>query len=100
MSGQVHAITVVDKKSSAMPAASLPAKSAVHGAMTHAFAFFASDICSTSHSRCGSNVSTTTLLALRVSKVSGETNSVAFLVIATHTSAPCFLRDDTSSHTL
>ena len=48
--GHVHAITVVERKSSAIPDASFPAKSAVHGAITHTSALFAREICSTSHS--------------------------------------------------
>ena len=98
--GHFNARQVVVSISSAMPSASFAMTLAVAGATTHISAFFASEICSTSHCLSVSNISTTTLLADKVSKLKGETNSVAWLVIMTSTPAPSFFNLDTISHDL
>ncbi len=56
--------------------------------MTNTSAAFASEICSTSHAKLRSNVSTTVRLPDSVSNVIGEMNCVADSVMSTRTSAP------------
>ena len=92
MRGHWQAKSVVVSISSASPCASLAQTLAVAGAMIARSAFFASSMCSTSNLKFRSKVSVRHLLTVRVSKVSGVINSIAFLVIITCTSACCFFK--------
>ncbi|OQB45941.1 MAG: hypothetical protein BWY00_01665 [Firmicutes bacterium ADurb.Bin153] len=74
--------------SSAIPFAALPMKFAVAGQITASLALFARETCLMSHSSGSSNMSVTTLLPVRLLKVSSETNFVALGVIITRTSKP------------
>ncbi len=86
--GARAAMTVVVSMSSAMPAAVLPMKLAVAGAMTNRSARWAKETCFTFHSPGSSNMSTVTGLAVSVRKVRGVTNSHADSVMITCTSSP------------
>ena len=98
--GQRMASAVVVRKSSAMPAASFAKTLAVQGAITNNCVFFASDTCSTSHSKFLSNVSVMTRLDDNVSNVSGVTKRAAFFVMTTLTDAPDFRSRLTRSQVL
>ena len=98
--GALVARTVVDSMSSAIPQAILAMMLAVAGAMTNRSAAFASAMCSTSQVSGRANVSVTTGWLERVSKVSGATNSVAFLVMMTWTAAPALRKADVSAQAL
>ena len=90
--GQREASTVVVSMSSAMPWAILAITLAVAGAMRIRSAFLARDTWVTSNLKSRSKVSTMHLLPVRVSKVSGVMNWVAFWVISTWISAPALRR--------
>ena len=96
--GAATASSVVESRSSAMPAAILASAFAVAGATTIASAHFASAMCSISNLR--SNASVYARLPLSVSNVSGGTNSQACFVNTTRACAPRFLRRLTRSHAL
>ena len=78
-----EASTVVVSISSAMPWASLAITLAVAGAMRIRSAFFARDTWVTSYWKSLAKVSTTQRLLVRVSKVRGVMNCVAFSVMIT-----------------
>ena len=86
--GALVASSVVVTMSSAMPCAALAMTLAVAGAITNTSAAFASEMCSTSHGKLRSNVSTTVRLPDSVSNVIGAINWVADSVISTWTVAP------------
>ena len=86
--GALVASSVVVTISSAMPCAALAITFAVAGAMTNTSAALASEICSTSHGKLRSKVSTTARLPESVSNVMGEMNCAADSVMSTRTSAP------------
>ena len=87
---QGHAMTVVVNISSAMPFAILPITLAEAGATRTTSARFASATCSTLYWKLRSKVSTRHLCPVRLSKVMGLMNCVAFCVISTSTSQCCF----------
>ena len=84
--------TTVVSMSSAMPWASLAMTLAVAGATRIRSAFLAREMWVTSYWKSRAKVSTTQRLLVRVSKVRGVMNWVAFSVITTWTSAPAFTR--------
>ena len=86
--GHLAASTTVVSISSAMPCAILAITLAVAGATKITSAFFASEMWVTSNLKSRSKVSTMHLWPVRVSKVRGVMNWVAFLVMMTSTSAP------------
>ena len=86
--GALVARSVVETMSSAMPCAAFAMMFAVAGAITNTSAAFASEMCSTSHGKLRSKVSTTVRLHESVSNVTGEMNCVADSVMSTRTSAP------------
>jgi len=88
--GHLQARMVVVSISSAMPCASLPITLAEAGATSTRSAFFATEICSTSKVKFRSKVSTRHLFPVRVSKVTGVINWVAFWVMMTCTSQCSF----------
>ena len=98
--GTVVAMTIVVRKSSAMPPAIFPRILAVAGAMTTRSAMSESAMWPTLLSVKGPNISCVTGLPDSVWKVRGVTNSVAFFVMTTWTSAPSLHSDRTSSATL
>ena len=83
---------VVVSMSSASPWASLAITLAVAGAMSIKSAALAREMWATSYWKFRSKVSTMHRLLVRVSKVKGVMNSVAFFVMMTCTLAPAFLR--------
>ncbi len=78
--------------SSAIPWATLAITLAVAGASIKISAILARATCSTLNSKFRSKVSTRHLLPVRLSKVTGVINSVAFLVIITCTLALSFFK--------
>ena len=88
--GALVAKSVVVTISSAMPCAALAMTFAVAGAITNTSAALASEMCSTSHAKLRSNVSTTVRYPDSVSNVIGEMNCVADSVISTRTAAPAW----------
>ena len=84
--------TTVVSMSSAMPWASLAMTSAVAGATRMRSAACAREMWVTSYWKSLAKVSTTHRLLVRVSKVRGVMNWVAFWVMMTWTSAPAFRR--------
>ncbi len=91
------AMIMVERKSSAMPLATLPSRFAVAGATTVAWARSARATCPIWEPRKSSKSSWVTGLPDRVWKVRGVTNSVAWRVITTCTLAPAFVRSRQSS---
>lgn len=90
--GHFAARRTVVSISSARPWAAFAMKSAVAGATQIKSAAFAKEMCSTSYLKFRSKVSTETRLLVRVSKVRGAMNRVAFSVMMTCTSACCFFK--------
>ena len=91
ISGAAVARTVAVSMSSASPWTILAMTLAVAGAMMTASARLASITCSTLVSESASKRSRTTLLWVRLLKVSGVTNSMAERVMMTSTSAPAWV---------
>ena len=92
--GAREASTVVVSISSARPWASLAMTLAVAGAMRITSAALARDTWATSYWKFRSKVSTMQRWLVRVSKVRGVMNCVAFSVMMTCTSAPALRRAD------
>ena len=90
--GHRAASTVVVSISSARPWANFAMTLAVAGAMRITSAALARDTWATSYWKSRAKVSTTQRLLVRVSKVRGVMNLVAFSVMITWVSAPIFRR--------